>query len=147
MKGYPAWFRPALIAVSLIVYVSGCLLAPSTLAMRAEWERGWSMASGPRQAMTAAHAATAFGLLLFIGALWAVHMRSGWRRRRQRISGLVMALGFCALIVTAVGVYYAGDQAWADAAGIGHLLLGLPLLVPFVWHAVRGWRHRRQHRR
>lgn len=147
MKGYPAWFRPALIIVSALVYVSGCLLAPTTLALRAQWELTWRLGTAPRLAMAAAHATTALLLLLFIGSLWAVHMRSGWRRRRQRSSGLLMGVSFGALTLTAVGVYYLGDEAWANVAAISHLLLGLLLLLPFAWHAVRGWRHRRHPRR
>ena len=147
MKGYPSWFRPALITVCLATYLSGCLLAPTTLALRADWQLAWRLGAGPRLAMVAGHAGAASVLMLFIGSLWAVHMRSGWRRRRQRISGLVTAGGACLLMLTAIGVYYLGDEAWAKAAGIGHLLLGLLLILPLGWHAVRGWRHRRHLRR
>jgi len=145
MKGYPNGFRSALVATSLALYATGCLLAPTTLELRAAWELGWRLGGGARVWMAAAHAAFAFAALLFVGALWSVHMRSGWRRRRQRASGTLLGVALLLLAVTAVGVYYLADETLANVTALAHLALGLVLIAPFLWHLVKGRRMRRRH--
>ena len=151
MKGYPRWFRPTLLGSSLGLYLSGCLLAPTTLQLRAAWELGWRLGAGARIGMAALHAAFAFMAMLLVGALWSVHMRSGWRRHKQKASGLLIALPSLALTLTAVAIYYLADEDIANVAALVHLALGLAVLLPFVWHLVAGRRlllrrrHHQQH--
>ncbi|MEW6705417.1 MAG: hypothetical protein AB1430_11245 [Pseudomonadota bacterium] len=146
MKGYPGWFRPSLIGMSLGLYLSGCLLAPTTLQLRAVWSVGWRLGAGARVGVVALHAALALLAMLFVGALWSVHMRSGWRRRRSKASGLLLALATLLLALTGLGIYYLADEQWANVAAFVHLVAGLALLVPFVWHVAAGQRLRRRHR-
>lgn len=143
MKGYPRWFEPALLVTTSITYVTGCLLLPTTLALRADWGLGWRLSAAARPPVVAAHAAIAFFFLIAMGALWSVHMRAGWRRHRQRGSGLLLVLMLLWLALSAVGIYYLVDEAWANAAGVTHAGVGLVLVVPFLWHAILGWRYRR----
>ncbi|MED5621163.1 hypothetical protein [Ideonella sp. BN130291] len=145
MKGYPRWFQPALLAGSLGLYASGCLLAPTTLQLRADWDLAWRLAANARIGMAALHATLAFVVLMFVGALWSVHMRSGWRRHRQKSSGLLVALPALLLALTGVAVYYLADEAWANVAALVHLGVGVLLLLPFLWHLVAGRRLRRRH--
>lgn len=144
MKGYPRWFEPVLLGSTAVVFATGVLLAPTTLEMRAAWAMDWRLAAGWRVGVAAAHAGLAFVFMLLMGALWSVHMRAGWRRHRQRASGLLLVLSLLWLMLSAVGVYYLADEAWANVAGLGHLAMGVLLLAPFMWHAIVGWRHRRQ---
>lgn len=146
MKGYPGWFRSSLISTCLGLYASGCLLAPTTLELRAAWGLGWRLGGGARIGVVALHAGLAMLALLFVGALWSVHMRSGWRRHRQKTSGLLVALPALLLGLTGVGIYYLADEELANAAAFVHLGVGLVLLLPFVWHLVAGQRLRRRHR-
>lgn len=146
MKGYPSWFRPALLGTCLGLYASGCLLAPTTLVLRATWDLGWRLGGGARVGVVALHAALAFAAMLFMGALWSVHMRSGWRRHRQKTSGLLVTLPALLLALTGVGIYYLADEDLANAAAFVHLCAGLALLLPFAWHLVTGRRLRRRHR-
>ncbi len=145
MKGYPRWFTPLLVGGSTLLYASGCLLAPTTLEMRAAWAPAWRLAATARLGMAAAHAVLGLLLLLALGALWSVHMRAGWRKRHQRTSGLLLGLAFLWLAATAVGVYYLADEALANAAGLTHLGVGLAALLPFAWHAITGHRRRARH--
>lgn len=147
MKGYPRWFKPVLLGGAVLVYVSGVLLAPTTLEMRADWPMAWRLASGARVGMAAAHAGLAFVFVLLMGALWSVHMRAGWRRHRQRVSGVLVVLCLVWLMFSAVGVYYLADEGWANAVGLGHLGVGVLLLLPFLWHTIVGWHRRRPARR
>ena len=144
MKGYPGWFLRTLVAALLLVFVTGLLLAPTTLALRGELDLPWRLPGSGRVLTAALHAAGSFALLLLMGALWSVHMRSGWRRRRQRASGLVLGLMLLVLAASAVAVYYLGDDTLGAVSSFLHLGTGLALAAPFGWHWVHGRRVRRQ---
>lgn len=138
MTQYPRWFLPALLTVLSLVLLSGLGLTPTTLALRAEWQVPWRLAGGDRVWVAALHSAAAFGLTALVGALWSVHMRSGWRRRRQRVSGVALASLLVGLVATAVAVYYVGDDRLAAIAAFAHVGAGLLATGVFAWHWVRG---------
>jgi len=144
MKGYPSWFVPALVGALLLMFATGLLLGPTTLMLRADLAMPWRLPGGARVPVAALHAAGGFALMLLMGALWSVHMRAGWRRRRQRGSGLVLGLLLLVLAVSAVAVYYLGDETLGVAAALTHLAAGLALAFPFGWHWAHGRRARRQ---
>jgi hypothetical protein len=143
MKGYPAWFVPLLVGGLGLMLVTGCLLAPTTLLLHADIALAWRLPGAGRVLAAALHTAGGFVLLLLLGALWSVHMRSGWHRRRQRRSGALLVLVLAALALTALGVLYLGEETLASAAALLHLGLGLALSGPFTWHWVHGRRERR----
>jgi len=142
MKGYPRNFLPALLGTVLLVFASGLLLVPNTLAIRVDVDLGWQVGGAGRVWTAALHAAAGFAAMLLVGALWSVHMRTGWRRRQHRASGLLVGLLFVLLAVTAVAVYYVGDEGLGTAAALLHLLLGGLLAGAFGWHWLRGRRKR-----
>jgi hypothetical protein len=146
MTGYPRWFVPALVGALVLMFGSGLLLAPTTLTMRLDLALPWRLPGSARVLTAALHAAGGFALLLLVGALWSVHMRSGWRRRQQRASGLVLGLMLLGLTVSALGVYYAGEESLGMAAALLHLGLGVALAAPFGWHWVHGRRAMRTRR-
>lgn len=146
MSNYPHWFKPSLFVTLVGVVATGLLLAPTTLAIRGELDEIWRLSAGTRQATAALHAAGAFALLLFTGALWSLHMRSGWRRRRQRASGMGVGLLLLGLSITALGVYYLGDDRLGTLAALLHLGLGITFPVPLAWHWLHGRRIRRRQR-
>lgn len=140
MKGYPKWFVPALIGTLVVLFATGGLLAPTTLAVHAELPLTWRLPGPARLLCAALHAAGGFAALALVGALWALHMRSGWRRRLQRRSGVLLATTLMLLAVSALAIYYAGDERVSAAAALSHLILGVALLLPFGWHSLRGRR-------
>lgn len=143
MKGYPRWFLPALLGAMLLMFVTGVLLAPTTLMLKAELALPWHLPSSARVLTAALHAAGGFTLMLLVGALWSLHMRAGWRRNRQRGSGAVLGVMLLVLAVSAVAVYYLGDETLGATAALIHLGTGLALALPFGWHWVHGHRARR----
>lgn len=142
MKGYPRWFMPALIATLLIILISGLLLAPTTLMMRAELDVGWRLPAPARVACAALHTLSGFAAMLLVGAVWSVHMRSGWRRRKHRASGFFLTLLLLLLSASAVALFYLADETLGMLAALLHLVLGLGLVAQFGWHWARG---RRRH--
>lgn len=144
MKGYPRWFLPTLVATLLLILVSGLLLAPTTLMMRAELMVVWRLPGAVRMVMAALHAVGGFAAMLLIGAVWSVHMRSGWRRYKHRASGLTLAMMLVVLCSSAVAIYYLVDEKLAAFTALLHLAVGMGLAVQFAWHWVRGRRSHRQ---
>ncbi len=142
MRGYPRRFAALLLGTLATAFVTGLLLAPTTLALRAEWDMPWRLGGGGRTAAAALHAAAAFALMAFAGALWAVHMRRGWHLPRQRRSGVMLASAVGLLAATALLLYYAGDERLALGAALVHLGVGLGGALPMAWHL--WWRRRRR---
>lgn len=144
MTGYPRWFLAALLVLLLTVLLSGLVLAPTTLALRAAWDPPWRLAGGDRVWVAALHSSGALVLAATLGALWAVHMRSGWRRGKQRISGTLLVIALMLLAATAIGLYYIGDDRAGAAAAFVHLGAGLVATAAFGWHWTRAKALRRQ---
>lgn len=140
MKGYPRWVLPTLLGTTATIVVSGLLLAPGTFVTRAEMELVWMLPAAGRLATAALHASAGFALMLLVGALWSIHMRAGWRKRRHRGTGMSLALSMPLLALSAVGVYYFGDETLAATAAFIHLGLGVLMALTFAWH----WTVRKQ---
>ena len=134
MKGYPRGFVAPLWMTIAAAWVSGMLLAPTTLALRSGVELPWRLAAAARVGVVTLHVAAAFGLVFICGALWSVHMRAGWRQGRQRATGTAMAGLIAALAATGVAVLYAGSERLADGAALLHLGAGAALVAPLAWH-------------
>lgn len=144
MKGYPRVFLPGFWLLCLGLLSSGLLLAPTTLDLRLGWDMAWRLPASNRIAVAAVHAGLSLVACMVVGALWGVHMRAGWRKRRQRRSGTLLASLLLLLMASALGVYYLGDATLADPVAVAHLLLGLVLAWPLAWHVLRGRRSLRR---
>jgi len=140
MKDYPRGFLPTLLGVFAATWLSGLLLGPTTLVLRAQWELPWRLSGAGRLGTAALHVAAAFVLLFLAGALWSLHMRHGWHRQRRRGSGGALASVLALLAFSALGVSYAGDEGLANGAAYLHLAAGVALLGLLVRHALRGRR-------
>jgi hypothetical protein len=134
MKGYPRWTLPTLLWTTGAILATGLLLAPGTLVTRGDIDLAWMLPSNGRLVTAALHATAGFMIMLLVGALWSIHMRAGWRKGRHRVSGLTLALLMPALALSAVGVYYFGDETWAAISAFIHLGLGVALAAVFGWH-------------
>jgi hypothetical protein len=142
MKDYPRGFLPALLSVFAATWLSGLLLGPTTLVLRAQWDLPWRLGGAGRLGTAALHVAAAFVLLVLTGALWSLHMRQGWHRRRRRATGGAVAVVLALLALSALGVSYAGDEGLANGAAYLHLAAGVALLGLLARHALRGGRWR-----
>jgi heme A synthase len=144
MKGYPKWFFSLLNGVVSMLFLSGCLLAPTTLDTRLEWDVPWQLDGAQRVLTASLHGLLAFIMLGIVGALWSVHMRFNWRHRKHRRSGLGLAILWLLLMLTGVGIYYLGDAQASRAAAVFHLAAGMLVIFWYAWHVLLG---RRQSRR
>ena len=84
------------------------------------------------------HGGVAMAMLMVLGALFPLHVRRGWRARKNRFSGGAMVTLNGLLIVTAFGLYYAGSdlvRPWISGA---HIAAGFVLAVLIVLHTLLG---------
>jgi hypothetical protein len=86
------------------------------------------------------HGIGAYAFLVIAGALIPVHVKVGWSMAKNRTSGITLAaiLGFLAL--TALGLYYVGDEAARDWSSLAHWAIGIVALPILLIHVLRGLR-------
>ena len=68
------------------------------------------------------------------------HIRVGWQMRANVLTGFAMEFVFAGLILTGVGLYYAGTPEWRDGFVWAHRVLGLLLPAALVLHWITGLR-------
>ena len=138
LSGYPPWFYGFALAVLCTLFGSGMLLIPHLMEFRLDMDPPIEVSSGLRLGSAALHSFIAFIAIGLVGALANVHMRAGWHRKLNRTSGLFLLGIFLFLLASAVGIYYFGDETLSQFASLGHTLVGLALLLFFIWHSLRG---------
>lgn len=144
MRGYPPRFMPLLMSVAGLLLLSGLLLTPTMLDLRLMWSVPWRLPEGSRTGVAALHVAAAFAATLLLGALWSIHVRAGWRMRRNHRNGALLTVILLALAATGVGLFYLSGEMTAVINSAAHVALGLLLPICFVCHMVMGRRQRRR---
>lgn len=89
------------------------------------------------------HGGTAMATLMLLGALVPVHVGRAWRARKNRATGIIMAVCNAVLIVTAFGLYYLASEALRPWASDIHLAFGLALPVLMLVHVQVGRKQRK----
>jgi heme A synthase len=135
MRGYPKWFYKYLMLVYLALFISGLLLIPTMLDLILSWDVPWRLSADQRILTAALHTIFGFLVMMCMGALWTIHMREGWRKNKNRKSGLALNLLLFLLLVSAIGIYYLSDEQALTMASVIHTVLGLSIFILFVQHA------------
>jgi hypothetical protein len=131
-------FQFALYAAFSVLFVTGALwLFADQMKVAVGTGETW-------QAMAAnllmVHGGVAMITLMFLGALVPLHIRLGWRSRRNRVTGAAMASFNTVLVVTAFGLYYTGSEVLRPWMSIIHTGFGLCLPFLFLVHIFIGRR-------
>ncbi|MBO9667034.1 MAG: hypothetical protein J7501_09495 [Bdellovibrio sp.] len=135
MKGYPKWFSAKFITTTLaVLFLTGLLLTPTTLAVRLEKEVPWRLTADSRVVVAFLHALLAFIALGIVGALSSIHMRKEWNRKRNRASGATLVATFVFLCLSGLGIYYFGNETLSLYSSISHLIVGILIAAIYVWH-------------
>src|SRR5690242_7843608 len=61
------------------------------------------------------HGASSYALLVAVGSLLPVHVRTGWQRRRNLTTGLTVTGALAILGATALVLYYGGEETHTAA--------------------------------
>jgi hypothetical protein len=94
------------------------------------------------QLVLIAHGVAAYAFLIIGGAMIPVHITLGWNTKRHLKSGLTLAGTCLILALTALGLYYVGDETSRNWVSIVHWVLGLVAIPALVIHALIGRRSR-----
>ena len=87
--------------------------------------------------MLIVHAIGAYGFLVILGAMIPVHIPLGWHQRHNLRSGIGL-LTICGVLgLTALGLYYIGDDATRSWASFVHWTVGLLALPALLIHIFR----------
>lgn len=135
MKGYPSWFTPKLISIIMaLLFLTGLLLAPTTLVLRMQLEFPWRLNSDYKVFTAALHAFFSLITIAVIGALSSIHMRQEWKREKNRLSGIILLSILFFLTLTGLGIYYFGNDSLSTISSVSHLAAGIVVFVIYVWH-------------
>lgn len=135
MKGYPRWFsKNRITALVAVVFLTGLFLLPTTLDFRLNWDVPWRLSGGQRIYVVAAHVLFGFLMMMVLGALWSIHMRVGWRQKRHRRSGIILAFVWVLLMVTGVGIYYCGQEWLVNLTSLCHTVIGVLVVFAYYVH-------------
>lgn len=87
------------------------------------------------RALLTMHGVASYALLVALGSLLPLHVRSGWRHRRNILTGLATLAMMVILGATALVLYYGSEETHAAARWI-HLGFGLFSVVLLPIHAL-----------
>jgi hypothetical protein len=87
------------------------------------------------------HGVAAFAALIAFGSVFPLHVRVSWSGRRNVASGLCLSSVMAILAVSALFLYYGGEDS-RFLARWAHIGVGLVALVVFPVHVVLGRRAR-----
>jgi hypothetical protein len=83
------------------------------------------------------HGLAAMVFLVLLGALLPTHVRPGWAKKKQRLSGTLLLGLLGVLIASGWGLYYLSEDQGRRAVSLLHWILGLSLPVFSIYHFVR----------
>lgn len=141
IKGYPSWFYSFVTWVTAALFISGCLLAPTTINLKLEWDVPWRLSSDQHIGIAAMHATLSFLMMSIIGALWSIHMRAGWKRRKNHQTGVSLMILLALLELTAIGIYYLGDGQASMYSSVVHMFMGFVIPLFLLVHIIVGRRY------
>ncbi len=128
-------FRWALYVACAVLFVTGA---------------GWLVADAWKESADAwqevaanllmVHGGAAMVALMLLGALVPLHLRRGWRAKKNRMTGTLMAAANVVLIVTAFGLYYFGSDTVRPWTSRIHYGVGLALPILGLVHVLWGRR-------
>lgn len=83
------------------------------------------------------HGIGAYAFLVIVGAMIPVHIPLGWNLRRNRVSGVALLSIFALLGITALGLYYIGEDALRSSTSLIHWVVGLIAIPGLIIHVTR----------
>lgn len=81
------------------------------------------------------HGISSYALLVVIGSLLPRHVRLGWLRRRNIMTGLTVTVMMAVLAATGLGLYYGSEDLHAPVELL-HVAFGLGCFILFPVHAL-----------
>lgn len=135
MKGYPKWFNKKFICLLFgVLLVTGLSLFPTFLEFTLEVEVPWRLGNKARSIWAYFHYLVGSLTLMTVGALWSIHMRREWRKKKHLLSGISLTVNIFLLFISATLIQYLGNEELTKLASIAHTLLAGILIIIFPLH-------------
>ena len=135
--------RATLYVVTSVLFVTGTtwwvLDWRDLLAVGSTWRQTGSY-------LLMVHGGAAMLAMVLLGVLIPLHLRAAWPSRSSRGTGVLMIVSHAALIVTAFGLYYIGQDTLRRWTGNVHAAVGLGLPAMIALHVLLGRRRRVERR-
>lgn len=84
------------------------------------------------------HGGLAMLFLIVTGSLATIHIQSGWRRKKNRVSAVALIAFIGTLVLSGYLLYYASGESLRSWTSIFHWVLGLALPMILVMHIYMG---------
>jgi hypothetical protein len=135
-------YRASLYAAFALLFVTGTAwLLADQLKDAPKIGENWQLAGSY---LLMVHGGSAMVTLMLLGALFPLHIQRGWRGRRNLLAGSAMLTCNAMLILTAVGLYYAGSELLRPWLSAIHTVIGLSLPLIWIFHVIAGRRMARK---
>lgn len=93
------------------------------------------------------HGLAAYAFLVIAAALFPLHVRFGWIKRRNRWSGATLLTVSFVLAATGLALYYATAEGLRAATSFAHWAVGICMPLALIIHVIRGKASRAERRR
>jgi hypothetical protein len=93
------------------------------------------------------HGVVAYAFLVIAAALFPLHVRFGWIKKRNRWSGATLLAVSLFLAATGLVLYYAAAEGLRGSASVAHWVVGIGMPLALVVHVIRGKASRAERRR
>jgi hypothetical protein len=85
-----------------------------------------------------AHGAASYFFAMLFGAVMPIHIKAGWKSKRNKISGSLMVSVMSLLLISGIFLYYGADTR--EVALWVHWVIGCGLVLLFPFHFIAGRR-------
>lgn len=127
--------RPGQIDRALIIALA-IALGANYLSGAAHAICAWSTGqeNPPPYALLQIHGISAVAIQILLGAMMTAHILPAWRAGRHITSGLALATPLGLLVLSGLGLYYAGNESIRSLCHGSHIVIGLALPLPLIIH-------------
>ena len=134
MRGYPKGFLTFLLIIMAITFISGIVILPQAMELKFAFTLPNPVPEQYSILLAFIHGISSILLIFIIGSLWAYHMRQGWRKKENIISGIGLCVCFTLLFLSAMGLYYLSNDISLGIASIVHISIGIAVAIVFALH-------------
>jgi small-conductance mechanosensitive channel len=126
-------FRLAFYGIFAALFVSGAvwLLADQ---MKNQMDGNSELWQQTASYLLTLHGGSAMVALMFLGAMWPMHIQRAWRAKTNRVTGIASIATYGLLVVTAFGLYYLGSEALRPWISYIHIAFGLAIPAVIIAH-------------
>jgi len=91
------------------------------------------------------HGAAAMFTLIILGTLIPIHMKKGWKAKRNRQNGVFLISINLLLMLTGYSLYYAGGERLRSVSYWAHIIIGVLFPAILAGHIIGGRKTREKH--